>query len=126
MIKGRLSGRLFQGGGSECPDLFREFSRDFGKACPFGRRDPFQAKSSRINAQYIGQFLGHMEHLFGLYITIQVMTVADVSPGHQYPVSAFLKCLEDEIGVDPTRTHDPDDAQVGWVLKTADTGKVSR
>jgi hypothetical protein len=66
-----------------------------------------------------------MEHLFGLYITIQVMTVADVSPCHQYAVCALLKCLEDKIGVDPTRTHDPDDPHIGRVLKTADARKVS-
>ena len=66
-----------------------------------------------------------MEHLFGLYITIQVMTVADVSPCHQYAVGALLKCLEDKIGVDPARTHDPDDPHIGRVLKTADARKVS-
>ena len=48
----------------------------------------------------LDEFLGHVEHLLRLYITIQVMTVADVSPGHKDAVGAQLKGLENEIGID--------------------------
>ena len=47
------------------------------------------------------------------------MAVADVSPGNQYPVGAQLKCLEDEIWIDPAGTHYPDNPHIGRVLKTA-------
>jgi hypothetical protein len=68
--------------------------------------------------------MGHIEHLFGLHITVQVMAVADVSPGNQYAVRTHLKCLQDEIRVDTARTHYPDNTHIGWILKTADSCKV--
>mgnify|MGYP000626871786 CR=1 FL=1 len=39
--------------------------------------------------------------------------------GHVDAVGPLLKCLKDEIGVDPARAHNPDDAHVGRILKPA-------
>jgi hypothetical protein len=52
------------------------------------------------------------------------MAVADMSPRHQDPVGALLKGLEDEIGIDPSGTHHPDNPHVGRVLKTAHACKI--
>ena len=35
------------------------------------------------------------------YITVQVMTVADVSSGHQNAIGTLLKCLENKVRVNP-------------------------
>ena len=53
------------------------------------------------------------------------MAVTDVSPGHEYAVCTLLKCLEDKIGVDPARTHDPNNPHVGRILKTAHPCQIS-
>ncbi len=96
------SGCLFQSGRSQRFDLLGKFSGNLSKTHAFGRRDPFQAQSCRLNAEYIYQLLCHFEHYFSLYITIQVMAFAHMSSGHQYPVGPLLKRSEDEIGVHPT------------------------
>jgi hypothetical protein len=53
------------------------------------------------------------------------MAVTDVSPGHEYAVCTLLKCLEDKIGVDPPRTHDPNNPDVGGILKTTHPRQIS-
>ena len=53
------------------------------------------------------------------------MAIADVSPGHQYAVRPLLKGLEDKIGVDPARTHDPNNPHVWGILKTAYSCQIS-
>ena len=53
------------------------------------------------------------------------MTVTDVSPGHQNPISTHLKCLEDEIGIDTSGTHHADNPHIGRILKTAHTRQIS-
>ena len=95
------SGRVFEFRRSQGLDLFRKFSGNFGKTRAFGRRNPFQAQPFKVNAENISQLACHGKHPFSLYITIQVMTVADVSPGYQYAVSTLLKRLEYEIGINP-------------------------
>jgi hypothetical protein len=54
------------------------------------------------------------------------MAVANVSTGHKDAVGSFLQRFEDEVGIDPSRAHDPDDAHLRGVLHSADPGQVSR
>jgi len=125
LICDRHSGRLFQGRWPEGLNLLSKFSCNLSKQCAFCRGDPFKTKSRKVNAKYPDQFLGQFKHLFGLYITIQVMAVTYVSPGHQHTVSTHLKCFENEIGVNPTRTHHPDNTHIRRILKTADACQIS-
>jgi hypothetical protein len=105
--------------------LFSKFSCNLGKTHALGARDPFKTKPGLINAQDINQFPGHAEHLLCLYITIQVMTVADVSPSHQHAVGAGFKGLQNKVGIDPARTHHPDNPHIGRILKPAHPRKIS-
>jgi hypothetical protein len=52
------------------------------------------------------------------------MAVADVSAAHQDTVSAKLEGLQDEIGRDPSGTHDPDHPDVGRVLDATHPGEI--
>jgi hypothetical protein len=75
-----------------------------------------QPQSFRINAEHFHQFQGHIEHLFSLQITVQVMTVTDVSPGDQHAISAKLEGLQEKTMVYSPRTHDTNDPNIGRIL----------
>ena len=46
-----------------------------------------------MDAQHCQNIPGHIEHFFRFYITILVMTVTNVSAGHQDAVGTLLKSL---------------------------------
>jgi hypothetical protein len=117
-------GGLLKLHGAKGSNFFGELPGNLGETGAFGRGDPFQPKPPGIDSQDIQQLLGRFDRLFRFDITIQVMTIADVSPGHEHSVCAPLKGLEHEVRVDLSRAHDPDQLQVGRVLKTADPGQV--
>ena len=83
-----------------------------------------QLEPSAVDPKQIEQFAGHFNYPGSLFITVQVMAVADVSAAHQDAVSPFLERLQDEVGGDPPRTHHPDDPDIGRVLDTAYPGKI--
>jgi len=85
--------RLFQLRRPQCFDLFRKFTCNLGKPHPFCRRHPIQSKPLDINAEQADQLCCHLKHLFSFNITVQVMAVSHVSPGHQNPVGPCFKCL---------------------------------
>ena len=70
------------------------------------------------------QFLNEGDAFDGHVITIQVMAVADMSAAHQHPVGALLERLEDMVGGDRARAHDPDGSDVGRIAQAADAGQV--
>jgi hypothetical protein len=119
------SGCPFQNGRPQGPNFFSKLSGHLGKTGTFGRRNPFQSDPFRINPQDFNQLLGQVKHFFGFHITIQVMTVTHVSPGHQNAVRTSLKRLENKIRIDPARTHHPNNSHVGRILKTAHPCQIS-
>jgi hypothetical protein len=54
------------------------------------------------------------------------MTVADMSPGHQYAVRALLKGLEDKFGIHAAGTHETDDSHIGRILKPTHPCQICR
>jgi hypothetical protein len=78
-----------------------------------------------IDAEQTKQFAGHRYYSGSFFITIQVMTVADVSAAYQDAIRAFLKGLQDEVGRNAPGTHHPDNPDIGRILDAADPGKVS-
>jgi len=105
---------------------FGKGRRHLGKLGALRRGDPLKANALRLDAQQAYQFFSGFKDFTHLDITIQVMTVADVSAGDQDAVGAILESLEDKIGVDPPGTHDADDAQVRRILESAHPGEVGR
>jgi hypothetical protein len=65
-----------------------------------------------------------MEHLFSLFITVQVMAVTKVSSCHKDAVGAPLKGLQDEPRIYPSRAHHTDNSYIGGILKTADACEI--
>ena len=47
------------------------------------------------------------------------MAVTRVSPGHPDTIRPVTEGSKHELGADPGGTGNPDDPEVGWVLKTA-------
>jgi hypothetical protein len=52
------------------------------------------------------------------------MAITYMSAGHQDPVSSFFKGLEDEVGIDLSGAHNPDDTYFRRVLHAAHSGQV--
>ena len=96
----------------------------FGKGGAFGRGDPLQPQTALIDSQQPEQFSGFFDDLLAFYITLQVMTVADVSAGHQDAVGALDKSLEQKSVIHPAGAHEPDQAHMGRVLHPGHPGQV--
>ncbi len=60
-----------------------------------------QLEPAGVYPKQIEQFAGHFNYPGSLFITIQVMTVANVSATHQDAVGPLLESLQDEVGGDP-------------------------
>jgi hypothetical protein len=54
------------------------------------------------------------------------MTVADVSPGHQYAVCTLLKGLENKVGIHAAGTHKTNDPHIGRILKSTHSCQIRR
>jgi hypothetical protein len=54
------------------------------------------------------------------------MTFTKLSAAGKDAVCPFNKAPQDKSGIDPTGAHDPDGAQVGWILVTGNSGCISR
>ncbi len=78
----------------------------------------------RIDTKYLDEFLGRSENFFSLYITFQVMAVADVSTGDKDTVGPALEPFQDKVGVNPAGAHDSHNAQGRRVLKPADASQI--
>jgi hypothetical protein len=60
-----------------------------GKRRAFGRGNPFQPQAALIDSQQAEHFPGFFNDFLASNITFQVMTIADVSAGHQHSVRPF-------------------------------------
>jgi hypothetical protein len=61
----------------------------FGKRRTFGYGNPFQPQAALIDSQQAENFPGFFNDLPASDITFQVMTIADMSAGHQHSVRPF-------------------------------------
>jgi len=71
----------------------------------------------RADTGHVEQFFGENDLFLGLYITLQVMAITEMSPGHQHTVTTLFECFDDESRVNPAGTHDPYGSQVGRILQ---------
>jgi hypothetical protein len=90
----------------------------FGKRRSFGSGDPFQPQAALINPQQPEHLPGFFNDFLASNITFQVMTIADVSAGHQHTVRPFEKRLKQEAVIHSAGTHYSDQADIGWILHT--------
>jgi len=54
------------------------------------------------------------------------MALAEMSATYEDAVGAIEKTVQKEHGVYSARTHDPDDPDMGWILKPRHPGRISR
>jgi len=69
-------------------------------------------------------FSGCKNLLFRLYITLQVMAVTEMSPGHQHAVASLFKRFDDKHRVNPAGAHDPYGSYAGRILQPRNTGQI--
>jgi hypothetical protein len=69
-------------------------------------------------------FLGCTDLLFRLYITLQVMAITQMSPGHEHAVTAFFERLNDKRRFNPSGAHDPYDSYIVRILQPGNTGQI--
>ena len=96
----------------------------FGKRCTFGRGDPFQPQAALINSKQPEHFPGFFNNLAASDITFQVMTIADVSAGHQHTVRPSQKRLQQETVIHPAGAHQADQTDVGRILHAGNPCQV--
>jgi len=73
---------------------------------------------------HLEQFFGENDLFLGLYITLQVMAITEMSPRHQDAVTPLFEGFDDESRVNPAGAHDPYGSQVGRILQPGDTRQV--
>ena len=66
------------------------------------------------------------EFVDNFVITGPVMTFPEVSTTGKYPVCAVDKSFKDKNGIYPAGAHDPDDPNMGWILKSGNACCVRR
>lgn len=71
-----------------------EITDFLNKLWSFRRRDPLGAQTVPFNTGEIQQLFKKLHALLGRVITIQVMTVSEVSPTYVDTVYALLKCAQ--------------------------------
>jgi hypothetical protein len=96
----------------------------FGKRRPFRGGNPLQPQTLLVDSQQPEQLAGFFNDLLASYITFQVMTVADVSAGNQDTVRSLQKSFEQKAVIDPARTHESYQADVGRILHAGHPGEV--
>ena len=112
----------------QCAKLFELFIKRanfFGKGCPLGGGYPLQPQTALIDPQQPEQLPGFFNDLLASYITFQVMTVADVSAGHQDAVRPFQESLEQKAVIYPAGAHEPDQTDIGRILHAGHPGQIS-
>ncbi len=89
------------------------------------RRDPFGSQALLFNSTESKQLLEKTDSFICCVITIQVMTVPQVSPPYKDPVHTLLKSKQDMVRGYTCRTHDSHHPYVGRVLQPTDPSQVS-
>ena len=80
-----------------------------------GGGDPLQAQSVRFDPHVREDAPEHPDAPGRLVVPFLVMAVAGVAAADQDAVGALGERVQDELGIEPARAHDPDDAHVGGV-----------
>ena len=96
----------------------------FGKRRSFGSGNPFQPQAALINSKQPEHFPGLFNDLPASDITFQVMTIADMSAGHQHTVRPFQKRLKQEAVIQPAGAHQADQTDRGRILHAGDPCQV--
>ena len=96
----------------------------FCKRRTLGRGNPFQPQAALINSQQPEHFPGFFDDLAASDITFQVMTIADVSAGHQHTVRPSQKRLKQEAVIHPAGAHQADQTHMGRILDAGHTGEI--
>jgi len=96
----------------------------FGKRRPFGRRNPFQPQAALINSKQPEHFPGFFNDFLASNITFQVMTISDMSAGHQHTVRPSQKRFKQEAVIDPAGAHQAYQSDMGRILHAGDPCQV--
>ena len=96
----------------------------FCKRRTLGRGNPFQPQAALVNPKQPEQFPGFFDDLAASHITFQVMTIADVSAGHQHTVRSFQKSLQQESVMYPAGAHQADQTDMGRILHAGDPCQI--
>ena len=94
------------------------------KLFPFAGADPFKLQPFRLNPHLCDVFLHQLESAEAFVISGLVMAVAGMATAYQNTVGALLEGSQDEGRVDPSRTHDADDADVRGIAHPGGTREV--
>ncbi len=96
----------------------------FGERRPFGCGNPFQLQATLINSKQPEHFPGFFNDLAASDITFQVMTISDMSAGHQHTVRPSQKRLKQEAVIHPAGAHQTDQTDIGRILHAGDPCQV--
>jgi hypothetical protein len=64
-------------------------------------------QTAGVNSGMVQQVLGQGDLFFRFHITVQVMTISDVSTRDQDPVRAVQQGVQDKDRIHPSGAHDP-------------------
>jgi len=76
------------------------------------------------DAGYFEQFSGQPDLFFSLNITLQVMAIAEMSPGDQNAVRPLFVGFQDKYRIHAPGTHHPYRTDIGGVLKPGNSCQV--
>jgi hypothetical protein len=111
----------------QCPEfseLFIKRTNFLGEGGALGGGDPLQTQTAPIDPQQAEQLPGFFNDLLASDITVQVMTIANVSAGNQDTVGPFQKRLEQKALIDPASAHKPDQTDIGRILHAGHSGQI--
>jgi len=91
----------------------------------FGCRDKGHTEAAVIKADTLQQALDHEHPLGCLVVALKIVAVTKVASRYEDTIGTVSECLQYEECIDTARAHNTDNPDVGGVLDTAATGKVS-
>jgi hypothetical protein len=62
---------------------------------------------------------------YSVIITDLVMAFPKLSTTHKYTINPRTEGFDNEQGIHPAGTHDPDHPDIGWVLETGNACRIS-
>jgi hypothetical protein len=114
--------------GSERPELFDSGAKiihDFGETDTFSGRYPFEPQAFGIYPDLMEKLHAHVMHSQRIVISLRVVVaIIEMAAAYENSVSAFFKGPEYELQVDSAGTHDPDNPEIGGVLKTGHAAEI--
>jgi hypothetical protein len=95
-----------------------------GEKLSFRRTDPGQTQALPSDAGNVQKRRENIDFLFGLKITILVMTVAEMSTTHKNAVKPPGQSVDHKQGVHPTGTHHPHRTDGRRILESGNPRQV--